>query len=374
MPNARLAYVVDGNHSKCLLESPHGYNSLSRYVRKQYLLSRRIRPLPPAFNPEKIAVAVHIRRGNILQQEQLRSRAQSSEHFLHILTLLQEVFPSNSLDILILTNENTSDICALANRVNARIANSKNDIQDFHSLATSDIILTSNSGFSYLATLINRSSLKIVPSNFWHEWPQDSIVFDGSDNAISLLREKSQTWELKHCMTKILRSTLRKNIWDIRPAVVAPLNSDFRDKNYDNIATSIKMLKTPADSISSTRGMRPVSVQSRKLYGCVINAKDRRIELSTNLRDVNQVISLPSAFLEFSCYQYEDLLMYKTIGALLKVEFHESLMGRLILVPPDFPISLSDFLSFNFHESISIESLSTDFVYCDNLIALRVNL
>lgn len=374
IPNSRAAFVVDGNHSGCKLLNPIGYDSISRYIRKQYLLSRRARPFPSIFEDGKIGVGVHIRRGNILQLERFHSRAQSYEHFDHILSLLQESLPADSLDIVILTNERTEDIRALAGKFNARAIDCDNDLQDLHSLAISDIMLTSNSGFSYLATLINRNALKIVPDNFWHQWPPDSIVFDSSDIAATALLQKVARWGKGTHRPSALRSYKSKRIWHLVPSMVAPSNREFRDGNYDNIASHIKILPVIDENEEVSRIDFPALIQSRKLYGCVVNTVSQTIELDSSLCSVTEYVSDPSVFIEFNAFNRAHLDDAKLIGMIIKIHFNEAIMGRTIVIPPNFPISWVDLLALGFHRSISFTSVASPRVYCSNLIALRINL
>ena len=374
IPNVRAAFVVDGNYTECKLEYPTGYDSISRYIRKQYLLSRRARPFPSIFEDGKIGVGVHIRRGNILQYERFHSRAQSYEHFDSILTLLHETLPADSLDVVILTNERTKDIGALAGKFNARAIDCANDLQDLHSLSICDIMLTSNSGFSYLATLINRNALKIVPDNFWHNWPPDSIVFDGSDIAASALLQKFARWEEQNYRPSALRSCKSESIWNLAPSMVATSNSEFRDANYDNIASCIKMLPLAVQNEAASRIPSPSYIQSRKLFGCVVNTVSQLIELAANLDNITEIISEPSVFIQFSTSRSQDEQFHKSVALFLKAEFNEAIMGRTILVPPEYPITCAELLSLGFHQSISVTSLVSPLVYCSNLIALHVNI
>lgn len=374
IPNVRAAFVVDGNHTECKLKYPSGYDSISRYIRRQYLLSRRERPFPSIFEDGKIGVGVHIRRGNILQYERFHSRAQSYEHFDSILTLLHESLPVDSLDVVILTNERTEGIRALADKFNARAIDCGNDIQDLHSLAICDIMLTSNSGFSYLATLINRSSLKIVPDNFWHHWPLDSIVFDGSNVAAASLQQKFAKWKEGKYRPSPLRSYKSERIWHLAPSMVATSNREFRDANYDNIASRIIMFPLAAQNEAAGRIDFPSYIQIRKLYGCIVDTVSQAIKLDSGLCGVTQYISEPSAFIEFNTCNRVHLDDLKLIGMLIRLQFNEAIMGRTILIPPDFPISWVDLLALGLHSSISLTSVVSPLVYCSNLMALRVNL
>jgi hypothetical protein len=375
IPNARAAYVIDGNHSKCYAKSPKEYDSLSRYVRKQYLLSRRVRPLPPVFNPCKIGVAVHIRRGDIIEHENLRSRAQSYEHFSQILNLLCETFSADSLDVVILTNQITKGVRTLAESFGAKTVDYRNDIQDFHALVTSDIILASNSGFSYLATLINRESLKIVPDKFWHQWPPGSIVFDGSEIATSLLLQKCATWTKKTCKLPALNLTLKKQIWNNYPSIIASNNTEFRDINHDNVSTRIRLFPRTVEKEAPGSSLEPpIFVKSRKLYGCVINTVTQSIELATNIGSITEIISEPSAFIQFSNLSNQDELFYKLICRFIKTEFNEAIMGRTMLIPSSFSALDAELRGLDFHKTISFKTIESSLAYCSNLIALQVDI
>ena len=287
--------------------------------------------------------------------------------------MLHESLPADSLDIVIVTNECTEDIGALAGKFNARAIDCSNDLQDLHSLAICDIMLTSNSGFSYLATLINRNALKIVPDNFWHHWPLGSVVFDGSDIAASTLLQKFARWEEGNYRPSALRSFKSERIWYLTPSMVAASNREFRDANYVNIASPIKMLPLALQNEAASRIGFPAHIQSRKLYGCVVNTVSQLIELEANLGNITEIISEPSVFIQFRTSRSYGEQFYKSAALFLKAEFNEAIMGRTILVPPEYPITCSEFLALGFHQSISVTSLVSPLVYCSDLIALHVN-
>lgn len=357
--------LVNANYSRC------PYDALARHVRSRYLLSRRLRPLQPAFNPSKVKVAVHIRRGDITRNNIFLPRVLSCDYYAQALTLLRELAPSELLDIAILTNEIDIDIENLAENVGARIVKHGNDIQDFHTLSSCDILVASKSGFSYLASLINIRALKLVPRDFWHEWPADSIQLSIENEALPLLKSRISSILSCYQFKAIEKQHSTKCIWNKPPSTVGD-NIKLRDYALDNASSYVRIFASPT-AMSDVGGIHDTCLLlSRRLLGCIVSTDTNKIDPNRSMLHVDEAIITASAFIEINTYINTSVTFVNSLASFLKVEFNEALMNREFLVSSKSPLPLSVLSMQGFHSSITFRLIKSMHVYCNDLIILKL--
>jgi hypothetical protein len=368
--NARIAYIIDGNNARCQVKSPGGYLSLSRLLLNRYTVARSKRPLPSVFGQSRISVAVHISGEDVAWHDNFKTQSLQFKYYFNVLKILTEVIGLDLLDISIHANCKSHDVQLIADSFNARLIDYGNEIQDFHALVTSEILIASMSGFSYLATLINRKAIKICPDKFWHRWPSGSIIFDGSTS--SFLSSKLLTSINRLKRYSEISVYQAKCFWSFPPVKVMQNVQLFRDVNIDNIASVIKLIPTGSSNDQLHSIVDHSHVHSRKLYGCIVNMLTQQIETDSTLLDVNEVLLRPSVFLEFAIPFIDHVGKLNSIIKFFKDEYQEAIMGRNIVIPPNFPVALSEFIALSFHRSISFTMVSSPRIYFSDLMVFRI--
>lgn len=359
-------YVIDGNLCYPKLVSSPSYDDLSRFLRSRYLLARRRRPIFSAFKPDYIKVAVHIRRGNITEYEQFASRVIPNDYYLNVLTRLLELCSPSVIDIVVVSNAIDADLFDALSRLNARFVNTRSDIHDFHVLASSDILVTSVSGFSYLATLINLKAMKIVPEGFWHEWPDGSFTMNQLDTpqfhaSLQILKSKAIT--RKHTFSGN-RGLPR---WD-HPSIRLSGES-LRSRLIDNAAMKICTVK--ADGADNGEIFR-ADILTRKFLGAIIDCGSLELSLARQLPGFDHILKDPCAYIDYSLVDISAHNLRAVLMRYMARHLCEALIGRKIILPSSSCINIGDILSSGFHPTTSCLSIHSGLIFCSDLIAIKI--
>lgn len=113
----------------------------------------------PYFDKGRVNVAVHIRRGDVLDMN-LQGMLNSDEHYLAAMKKIRKLYPSAKFFIY---SEGKEEQFARF-KLNDVELHLNEDIKDtFHALVTADILVTSKSTFSYTAALLSDGVIFYTP-------------------------------------------------------------------------------------------------------------------------------------------------------------------------------------------------------------------
>lgn len=144
------------------------------------------------FEKENINIAVHVRRGDILQNGKkenpnLTMRFQGNDYFEKALNIaLSKITSKESIHIYIFSQGNENDFAEFKKYDNVHFCLDMNAKNSFLHMVNADILITSKSSFSYKPALLNKG-IKICPENFWHGYPQNQswILLNDAGEVIS---------------------------------------------------------------------------------------------------------------------------------------------------------------------------------------------
>ncbi len=128
----------------------------------------------PQFKEGHISVALHIRRGKVFDGPGLMEReplkAPPISYFLEALQYVEDYFYPTPLDIHIFTDDpNPKELAEeLGLEVSYRVSGNSHDrnvIEDFFSMIEMDVLIRSESNFSYCASLLGDYILDITPTS-----------------------------------------------------------------------------------------------------------------------------------------------------------------------------------------------------------------
>jgi hypothetical protein len=139
------------------------------------------------FTPDSYNIAVHIRRGDIVQRPDqndpnLSMRYQSNSYFASALRTAQSYASSrHNIHIYLFSQGVPEDFPEFKAFANIHFCLDMNTRDSFLHMVFADALITSKSSFSYDPALLNRG-LKFCPDRFWHGYPsaKDWIILDSS--------------------------------------------------------------------------------------------------------------------------------------------------------------------------------------------------
>jgi hypothetical protein len=132
-------------------------------------------------------VAIHIRRedvnpGTPWTDLDKITRLIDAEWYLEIIKkiVMSNTKTDKKIRFYLFTNSNKIDEFNIFNDYDI-IFNNCDEWSSFLHIVRADMVITSRSGFSYFAALLNSNGIIISPPNFWHIYPNTSnwIIYDG---------------------------------------------------------------------------------------------------------------------------------------------------------------------------------------------------
>ena len=133
-----------------------------------------------SFHPDRLSIAVHVRRGDICQSDQepenanLSMRWLDDDYFLGILDKIYAALPNEiEPETFVFTQGDAEDYKVFTRFLNAKICTEMGAIESFRHMVFADILVTSRSSFSFKPALLNRG-LKVCPNGFWQAYPQSN--------------------------------------------------------------------------------------------------------------------------------------------------------------------------------------------------------
>lgn len=133
------------------------------------------------FDSSRKNIAIHVRRGDIVQKanekvnENLAIRWQDNTYFVNILRQVVESLENEKKDysIYLFSQGYPNDFHEFEEFSSLTYCLDMNPYDSFLHMVHADILITSKSSFSYKPALLNKG-IKIVPSGFWHSYPEVS--------------------------------------------------------------------------------------------------------------------------------------------------------------------------------------------------------
>jgi len=132
-------------------------------------------------NKEKVStdtISLHIRRDDVKSSNIWSDRYININYFTNILNDLYKDYPDYNVRIF---SSNVDDgFYEIKDRIfykNIHFHVNDNLSDSIYYMISSKILVTSNSGISYIASLISdEKNIKICPDKFWLKWPDESII------------------------------------------------------------------------------------------------------------------------------------------------------------------------------------------------------
>lgn len=139
------------------------------------------------YNPTFCNVAVHVRRGDIVQKEgdnnpNLTRRWLDNAYFE---TALQQTLDmlerDKEIHVFLFSQGKESDFESFNHFENLHFCLDMGAQDSFLHMVYADVLITSKSSFSYKPALLNRG-IKVCPENFWHGYPKNDNWWMVDDN------------------------------------------------------------------------------------------------------------------------------------------------------------------------------------------------
>ena len=123
------------------------------------------------------SISVHIRRDDVTEHGKWRGRYIKIGYYVDVLRKLYEEYPS--FEVKIFAYNVDSSFYDIQNipfeKVSLHI--NENLQSTLNRMINSKILVTSNSGISFIASILSdKSNIKISPPNFWHTWPEETMI------------------------------------------------------------------------------------------------------------------------------------------------------------------------------------------------------
>jgi hypothetical protein len=191
--------IVFKVNSKRLMDyGDYEYASTRNWFIHSYFQSRKVLPIPLSFNSNKINIAIHIRRGDLLpgrQYSDLSSRMLPDAWYLDILnTVVKSITKPIAIHIY---SEGKNGIYQSEKGMpfswKEYFANTPYDVKEyidsdfkstFHDLLNADILIGSKSGLSHLTAMLG-DQIKLMPY-MWHSYKGTKKVIELSNSGQEL--------------------------------------------------------------------------------------------------------------------------------------------------------------------------------------------
>jgi hypothetical protein len=144
------------------------------------------------FTPDSYNIAVHIRRGDIVQRPNqsnpnLGMRYQSNSYFVSALrTALSYASSRHNIHIYLFSQGVPEDFPEFKEFANIHFCLDMNARDSFLHMVFADALITSRSGFSFFPALLSHNT-KFFPQEFWHSYPcaDNCIVLDETGSRLA---------------------------------------------------------------------------------------------------------------------------------------------------------------------------------------------
>jgi hypothetical protein len=146
-------------------------------LRKKYRDQRNKYPIKNDFDFEKINVAVHIRRGDVVKWKQektanWKARWLENSYFIEVLKKVYQGIQSKPIAVHVYSQGSIEEFEEFKQFPEVIFHLDEDAFQTFHGMVLSDILVTSPSDFSYIAGILSKG-IKIAKMPYWHFVPQN---------------------------------------------------------------------------------------------------------------------------------------------------------------------------------------------------------
>ena len=165
-----ILFQLDINHFA------YDQTSTAEIIRNKYWKAREKNPIDIYLRKDRLNIACHIRRGDILnindKSEEFKNRWLGNEYFIKIIQKIKSVLTNRDIDIHLFSQGDIADFSDFKKLGNVLYHLDEDVHQTFHGMVISDILILSPSSFSYKAGMISKA-IKIAKYPWWHEIPEN---------------------------------------------------------------------------------------------------------------------------------------------------------------------------------------------------------
>ena len=176
----------------------------SSFLRDKYMKRRVVDPVENLLEDNKINIAIHIRRGDIMAMMKAgvgswEERYVDLDYFVDLAKELEVLCGEDRVCFNIFSQGELADFQIFDCLSNVHYRLDYDVFASFHNLAMADVLIGSPSSFSYLPSLFS-DGIKIFRSPFWHDLPNepDWVRFEVGDDMNRASIRGKLTAALKH--------------------------------------------------------------------------------------------------------------------------------------------------------------------------------
>lgn len=180
------------------------HSSTGPWLRQKYWQARKKTPFPRPGSPGFCSVALHVRRGDLVDMKELNTKAWqqrwlSNEYFVRVVDAVRKALDGSPVEVHVYSEGKVEDFPEFATWPHVVWHLNEDLKQTWHGFVTADVLITSPSSLSYHAGFLNKG-LKIATYPWWHYIPDthDWVRSDREGNLDkSALKEKLRGLHLK---------------------------------------------------------------------------------------------------------------------------------------------------------------------------------
>ena len=157
------------------------------YIQEKFYNSEVRKKDELIYDPKFCNVAVHVRRGDIVQKEgdnnpNLTRRWLDNAYFETVLQqTIDKLDTDKEIHVYLFSQGKESDFESFKHFDNLHFCLDMGAQDSFLHMVFSDVLITSKSSFSYKPALLNKE-IKVCPENFWHGYPNNKNWWMVDDN------------------------------------------------------------------------------------------------------------------------------------------------------------------------------------------------
>lgn len=151
------------------------HSSTGRWLQEKYWRARRRKPLPRPGAPGHVVIALHVRRGDLVEMKKSNAKAWrprwlDNVYFVRVVASIQEALGSRPSEVHIYSEGEQEDFPEMTVWQSVVWHLNEDLKQTWHGFVTADVLVTSPSSLSYHAGFLNEG-VKIAVYPWWHHIP-----------------------------------------------------------------------------------------------------------------------------------------------------------------------------------------------------------
>ena len=159
--------------------------STTEILRSKYWKAREKCPIDLFFRQDRLNIACHVRRGDILRMnsksKEFNNRYLGNDYFINIIERIKTVLVNCNIDVHIFSQGNIEDFSDFKELDHFIYHLNEDVLTTFHGMVVADILILSPSSFSYKAGIISKG-IKVAKYPWWHEIPENSEWIRSNEN------------------------------------------------------------------------------------------------------------------------------------------------------------------------------------------------